>query len=208
MLPDRQIVYTLEYLRNAMNANKYAQEWLDTSDLVVDTTLARNPKRPVVYKDEYLWELFPAQMPYLALWRNTNSPDRSGTFTETKASCGIGWFAEIPAPSEEHDGETWGRTFASNVWHIVKELLEDVPVATMQKAGFKAIWLGDGDIDVDQSETVCGFIAPLTIDHTVPPYQIDDPENLVEVAASIKLYDSAQDPSAYQGLTTEAEIEP
>lgn len=206
-LPDRQVLYLLDYLRTGLNKHPYAQ-YLDTSSVLVDGTLARNPKRARVYKDEWVWELFPASMPYLALWRNTNDVDRSRQMEPTEASCGLGWFAEIPAGDEGWDADTWGRTHASNVWHACKHLLTEIPTTTQAKGGFDAVYLGAGEVDIDDSESVCGFIAPLTVRHLAPPYDIEDPAALAQVAVDIKLYDSSTDPSTYEGLTTEAEIEP
>lgn len=213
-LPDRQVVYLLEYLRDGLNGHKYVDQWFDTSDVVVDSTFAYDPKKPVVYKDEWMWKLQAAQFPCLGIWRIKNNPDRNRTFTEVDAECGIGWFAHVPSGDAEHEPDSWGRTFASNIWFVCLELLENTPVSVKQKGGFTEVWMGPGDVAVDAEDSLCGFIAPLTIHHIEPPYSIDDLDALAQVAVDIKLYDSAtvdpadQKQGLYDGLTTETEVDP
>jgi len=212
-LPDRQVIYLLDYLRTGLNGHKYVKQWFDTSDEPVSTCFAFDPKKPVVYKDDYMWKIYSTQFPALGIWRNQNNPERDRTFVGTRAACGIGWFAHIPAGGDEHEPDTWGRTFASNIWHVCKELLENVPSETREKGGFEGVWIGAGDCAVDMTDTLCGFIAPLTVQHLQPPYAIDDLDTLIQIAVDIKLYDSATIgldgiQGKYEGLTVEAEIEP
>jgi len=211
-LPDRQVVYLLDYLRTKLRGDVNAKQWFDASDNVVDGTLARNPKQLAVYKGEYVWKLHSASLPYLALWRTKNGADREAGMTRTRAYGGIGWFGRLPGGCDEHDAETWGMTFASNMWHVCKEHLEEIPLETRRLAACGSVFLGDGEIDVDIQGMICGFIAPLTVMHTKPPYEIEDPEAFTKAILKIKLYDSSQDdvdglPGKYLGFTQEAEID-
>lgn len=211
-LPDRQVVYLLDYLRTKLRTDPYARQWMNTSDEIVNGTLARNPKKLVMYKDDFLWKLFPAQLPYLALWRTSNGIDRESGVTRTRARGGVGWFARIPSSSGDHDAETWGKTFASNMWHVCKDALEEIPLATRQLAACGSTWIGDGEIDVDLQGMICGFTSGLTFMHTKPPYEIEDPEAFTKAILKIKLYDSSQvdadgKQGKYLGLTEEAEVD-
>lgn len=213
-LPDRQVVYLLAYLRDALRENKYANKWF-AGGQVVESTMARRCFNAVVYKGEPRWVLDANRFPVLALWREQNKVDDMG-FTLCEAQ--LCWFSRIPPSMADHDARAVGYTLASNMWHVTKHALDrltEVPelLSTRQKAGVGSVVLRDGTIEMDETASVCGFMGDLSIHHQQPPYEIDDPDDLAQVMIDLKLYDSSQTDvdglqGKYLGLTEEATIEP
>ena len=213
-LPDRQVIYLLQYLRDSLNADQYANQWFAEAP-VVESVLARPCFNRVVYKGEAKWILDANKFPVLAIWRETNRVNELN-FTDCQAQ--LCWFARIPAGMADHDPRVVGQTLASNMWHVTKEkldlLVENPDLAsTREKMALGSAVLGDGAIELDDTASVCGFSANFEFNHQKPPYYIDDPDDLAMVTIDLQLYDSATVggdgiQGDYLGLTMEAEIEP
>lgn len=201
-LPDRQVVYTLAYLRDALRADKYARQWLKTSDAVVDHTIARFFHRSTIYKGEPAFQILASGLPYLALYRDKLHTECKGVY-RTRAVMGLGWVARMPGPSADFDAIAWGNTLASNMWHVTREklLLMSEDDEAIEKAGIDDIEIGSCDLLEINAEGLCGYEASITITHTVPPYDIEDLDDYNKTILEIKLYDSASlGPDGVQGL--------
>ena len=80
----------------------------------------------------------------------------------------------------------------------------------MEKAAVEAATVGDVDLLPWGAEGIAGFTADLVVEHTLPPYAVEDQADYDGVVLKIKLYDSAtmggdDIQGDYLGLTTEAD---
>ncbi len=202
-LPDRQTVRTLHYLVEQLNGDQYLTAGLMPSlSKVVDNVLA---KEPTELKGKML-KFHTAGIPQLAFYREGGSIDQNASANNflDAANFKFTYVVKVPADGLDYSGAAIARVWCHKVWYAaVRHLLSQRANDMCEKAGIRDIIPGKYQLLHWPLSSLAIVDGNIVIQHTEPPYEQDELDDLKKITVALNLYNEAGVDTGYQVDITE-----